>query len=799
MKRLKHIAVVCGVVVSGCILLLSSIFNPISTAHADNAIFYGFEDGTDGFTAPGWLSANAGNPTQSASQHTEGANSLALPVNFTGGSWDQAGVDKVFNNYNPVDLTVYSAVSYDVYAPVANISTDLVFNDPWLQPANVKPLKVGWNTVTFDISPTSQDFPNAGSYFSTAKEFLLRAIGQGATYNGPVYFDNVRFIPTTHPVVSMLAPHADDTLSVPQGQSYTIKAHVAPAPGRQITGVQFSTPTQSGAMTYDSTNNIYTAPWDLWREGEGLKTLTITATDNQGSTTTTQTSVLVQDSQLQVHITAPQFDQQLQDKVLVSAKIQADMRFQLQTVMLQTGVENIPMQASDNAGTYSAWVNTHMLPDGVHTFKVVAKDTQFKVSDQVDIQVDNHAPTMNIIHTNDTQFVDGHKAFSYVGWNEYDLFTRTDQTVASNEQSSEGNIILKGTTLTWQEQIDRQMLEAERNHLTVLRTWAFDNTPSDSSAFQTAPGQYNEATFQKLDYIVASAQHHHLRVILTMENYWNDYGGIQQYAKWLNLPNKLAFFTDANAQNYYKQYVAHLVNRVNTVSHVTYKDDPTVFAWELMNEPRMDCNDDPTPNHQYCDPSGKTLQNWIRMMSGYVKSLDPQHMVATGSEGHGFIPTGPNGQGIQWAGTQEGNGNSPAMIQDVPTVDFVTFHPYPNASWANLNLQQTKQLIQGITQAGLKLHKPVIMEEYGIDRSLPVFNEQGQTVQPTDASYNTVRIQWYKEMMNTLYTSGGSGSNFWQMADWSDAHYNVNPYLPQVDAERDAPLMKVFSNKALEL
>lgn len=35
-----------------------------------------------------------------------------------------------------------------------------------------------------------------------------------------------------------------------------------------------------------------------------------------------------------------------------------------------------------------------------------------------------------------------------------------------------------------------------------------------------------------------------------------------------------------------------VLNRVNTLTNITYKDDPTVFAWELMNEPR--CTSDPS-------------------------------------------------------------------------------------------------------------------------------------------------------------------------------------------------------------
>lgn len=797
MKRQRRKMLWFGIIAVSLIALLAGALGQIQQAHADSPLFYGFEDGTNGFTAPSWLSANAGQPTQSNAEHRQGSYSLALPVNFTGGGYDQAGADKVIDNYNPVDLSAYASVSFDVYTPVANVYVDLVFNDPWNPPVSLRPLKVGWNTATFDISPTSQDYPNPGSYFTTAKEFILRVVGENATYSGPIYFDNVQFIPTTHPVVRVVAPQTDNTLSVPQGQTSTIQAAVTSAPGRTITSVTFKTPAQSGAMTLDASSNLYTAPWDLWKEGDGLKTLSITATDSTGDSSTSQVTVLVQDSQLQVHITTPTFDQDVAGHVTVSAQITPDPRFNLKDVDVNVGHFNVSMHESDSTpGLYSADIETHALDDGPQTFQVVARDTQFTVSDLVDVLVNNHPGRDNFIHTSKTNFVDGHTPFAYVGWNEYDLFTRSDEVVAHDEQTSEGNIILKGTSITWQQQIDRQMMEAESNGLTVLRTWAFDNSTTDPNAFQTGLGQYNEAAFQKLDYIMASAQRHHIRIILTMENYWNDYGGIQQMTSWLGLTNKLQFFTDPQAQAYYEQYVSHLLNRVNTVTGAAYKNDPTVFAWELMNEPRMDCNDDPTPTYQYCDPSGNRLRNWVNTMSTYVKGIDPQHMVTAGFEGHGFVPTGPHGKGMQWAGTTEGNGNSPIMAQDVPNIDFFTFHPYPNASWANLTEQQDDALITGITKMGLQAGKPVVMEEYGVDRSLPVFNKAGAVVQPSDPAYNATRVQWYQDMLDTFYRAGGAGSNVWMLADWSDPHYNVNPYLPQPDAQRDAPLMKVLRDTA---
>lgn len=52
------------------------------------------------------------------------------------------------------------------------------------------------------------------------------------------------------------------------------------------------------------------------------------------------------------------------------------------------------------------------------------------------------------------------------------------------------------------------------------------------------------------------------------------------------------------------------------------RDDPTIMAWELINEPR--CNG---------DFSASKLQAWIEQTAEFFKSIDPHHLLTVGSEG----------------------------------------------------------------------------------------------------------------------------------------------------------------------
>lgn len=285
------------------------------------------------------------------------------------------------------------------------------------------------------------------------------------------------------------------------------------------------------------------------------------------------------------------------------------------------------------------------------------------------------------------------------------------------------------------------MYTMQVNGLKVLRTWGFcdglgeflaDNdgyTPNgnEGCTFQPKLGKYDELTFRQLDYVIKCAGEHGIRLIIPLVNYWSDkdkyprenaFGGVAQYVEWAQkaeydtngcITNKDLFYTDPNCKQAYKNYVAQVINRVNTLTRAAYKDDPTILAWELANEPEAES-----------DITGDTVYNWAVEMSAFVKNLDAKHMVALGDCGFMKGETDPSGEG----GDYPYNGYKGVdWIRNlgISDIDFGTVHVYPDhwfqyqpdvnqAVWAYAWIK--KHIIDG-HNAG----KPIIFEEFGRMRS----------------------------------------------------------------------------------
>jgi len=287
--------------------------------------------------------------------------------------------------------------------------------------------------------------------------------------------------------------------------------------------------------------------------------------------------------------------------------------------------------------------------------------------------------------------------------------------------------------------------QAAAHGLNVARTWAFND--GQYRALQTSPGVYNEQVFQALDFVVSEANKYGIRLILSMVNDYVNFGGKAQYVQWArnagqNLNSDDDFFTNPTVKGYYKNHIKTVLTRVNSITGVAYKDDPTIFAWELMNEPRCQS-----------DPSGSTIQGWIEEMASHVKSIDGNHLLEAGLEGfYGESKKGDD-PGF-YVGTDFITNNQ------VTGIDFATVHSYPDIWLAGSNEEAQLSFLHNWIATHLEdgsriLKKPVLFAEFGKSSRDPGFNN-GQRE-------NIFRVVYEHIYASARWGGAGGGAMFWQL------------------------------------
>ncbi len=186
----------------------------------------------------------------------------------------------------------------------------------------------------------------------------------------------------------------------------------------------------------------------------------------------------------------------------------------------------------------------------------------------------------------------------------------------------------------------------------------------------------------RFDFVVAEAKKRNLKLLVAFLDFWGYTGGAQQMSAWYGNSDKYTFFAaDQRTRQDYKDWVRHVLTRENPLTGAAYKDDPTIFAWDLMNEPDIH----PIP----------LLVEWVTTMSAYVKSIDARHLLTSG----------------------HANMSDPFADLDVPSLDFGTWHGY--ASYAKISHAQYDALIRSNCRLAEEHGKPLILEEFGIPRSDP--------------------------------------------------------------------------------
>jgi mannan endo-1,4-beta-mannosidase len=309
---------------------------------------------------------------------------------------------------------------------------------------------------------------------------------------------------------------------------------------------------------------------------------------------------------------------------------------------------------------------------------------------------------------------------------------------------------------------DRTRLQSEldrlqRHGVTNLRILAAFEGPETAPyrvtpALMTTPGTYNDALLDGLDFLVAELGRRRMHAVIALTNFWEWSGGMAQYVSWhdgSDIPYPAThdwrefceyatrFYDCEECQVWFRDHVKTIIERVNRYTKRRYRDDPTIFAWELANEPR------------YYPPS------WIDDTAQYIKSLDPNHMVTTGSEGE---------VGGDFVMTHRGD-----------YIDYATIHIWPqNWGWYDPTHPDTYETAEAQARdyfhrheaVARDLRKPLVLEEFGLARDWHPLQDCHDP-----RSSTTLRDRFFTTMYECVLesaTSGGpaGGSNLWV---WSGA------------------------------
>ena len=282
-------------------------------------------------------------------------------------------------------------------------------------------------------------------------------------------------------------------------------------------------------------------------------------------------------------------------------------------------------------------------------------------------------------------------------------------------------------------------------------------------SLQTAPGVYNDTILDGLDYFMNELRRRDMTAVLYLNNSWEWSGGYSMYLQWSGHGKAVIPAVDGwpAYNNYVKQfhqsdsakvlfanYVKDIVTRTNRYNKIKYVDDPTLMSWQIGNEPRA-----------FSDENKEAFARWMTDVAAQIKSLDPNHLVSSGSEG-------------AWG--CEGDITLYEKIHSDPNIDYLNIHIWPyNWSWVKADSLQellpqakinTKEYIDEHLAIAGKYKKPLVLEEFGFPRDGFLFSKETST---------TARDEYYSYVFDLIRQereNGGlfAGCNFWAWGGFAE-------------------------------
>jgi mannan endo-1,4-beta-mannosidase len=251
--------------------------------------------------------------------------------------------------------------------------------------------------------------------------------------------------------------------------------------------------------------------------------------------------------------------------------------------------------------------------------------------------------------------------------------------------------------------------------------------------------------WRAFDHTLAVARRHGVKVVATLGNQWWHCEGWASAAdgykteSWYESGYR-ALSGSPGMPASYRRWVTEVVSR--------YKDNPTILAWQLMNEAEAQTAHDGT-----CSSTATaTLKAFTADMASLVKQIDPNHLLSLGT-----IGTGQCG----------GAGDDYKDLHSVPGIDLCEYHDYQPEAMPG---DQWNGLAKRLSQCN-ELGKPLFVGELGI-RTDSVGTE-------------LARAGLMASKLSTQFAAGVAGVLAWTWRNGvnggSSSGYEIGPRDPALD------------------
>ncbi|HRR55437.1 MAG TPA: cellulase family glycosylhydrolase [Acidobacteriota bacterium] len=277
----------------------------------------------------------------------------------------------------------------------------------------------------------------------------------------------------------------------------------------------------------------------------------------------------------------------------------------------------------------------------------------------------------------------------------------------------------------------------------VVRTYTLPvyqaSVPADTPKYVEGIGKYNETAFRTLDLVLALADETGIRLIIPFINNFQWWGGVGDFAA-LRGKDRDAFWTDPQLIADFKDLMRYVVNRVNTVTGIPYRQEKAILAWETGNETQ-------------CPHA------WTREVTAYLRELDPNHLIVDG-----YLTSVLRRESI-----------------DDPNVDIVQTHHYEaDPSEMLRNIRRSAAAARG--------KKPYMLGEFGFISTRAVEAVLDTVVEEGLAGALLWSLRYHHRRGGFFWHSEPAGGDFFKAYHW--------PGFPSGEPYDERGLMALMRSKA---